>query len=297
MWGSFPRAGVSLSPSGVLGVNPGKQQPEGAQRLGVVCACVCGSCACVCVYVCLWTDLCMHVCVPVCASVCGQTCACICICMHVCMCVHMCVPWGKTVHVCVPACMCVCWQIRVCACVCVHVCMRVCVCRIPSRRPAVSQGRGRVVTAQPGQRDLTDSLATRRARGQGSPAAGHQSDHSEVAGTRGSRLSLWELGLPAHSPNAVLLGHMGRGHVFLQTHGAGGGDLWWELRFCTAGVGVAGRGPLPGGGGEIASGRLGGLGCSWQAFQAPRPFRPGAGASGKRLASLCRLLGTQRVLS
>lgn len=212
-----------------------------------------------------------------------------CVCMCACMCVHMCVPWGKTVHVCVSACMCVCWQIRVCSCVCVHVCMRVCV-QDPGRRPAVSQGRGCVVTAQPGQRDLTDSLATCRARGQGSPAAGHQSDHSEVASTRGSRLSLWELGLPAHSPNAVLLGHMGRGHVFLQTHGAGGGDLWWELWSCCGSSGPAllesgsqAEGPfLVGVGRSPAAGSVG-WGALGRRSKLPDPSVLGRGLLGRGL--------------
>lgn len=94
----------------MLGVDPGKQQPEGAQRLGAVCTCVCGSCACVCVYVCLWTYLCMHVCMYVCVYVCtyvcalGEDCACVCVCMYVCMLADLCV--FMCVCTCVYACVC-----------------------------------------------------------------------------------------------------------------------------------------------------------------------------------------------
>lgn len=236
-------------------------------------ACVDRVHACVCVYVCLWTDLCMHVCMYVCVYVCtyvcalGEDCACVCVCMYVCMLADLCV--------------------FMCVCTCVYAC--VCV-QDPGRRPAVSQGRGRVVTAQPGQRDLTDSLVTCRARGQGSPAAGHQSDHSEVASTRGSRLSLWELGLPAHSPNAVLLGHMGRGHVFLQTHRAGGGDLWWELWSCCGSSGPAllesgsqAEGPfLVGVGRSPAAGSVG-WGALGRRSKLPDPSVLGRGLLGRGL--------------
>lgn len=213
--------------------------------------------------------VCMYVCVYVCTYVCalGEDCACVCVCMYVCMLADLCV--------------------FMCVCTCVYAC--VCV-QDPGRRPAVSQGRGRVVTAQPGQRDLTDSLVTCRARGQGSPAAGHQSDHSEVASTRGSRLSLWELGLPAHSPNAVLLGHMGRGHVFLQTHRAGGGDLWWELWSCCGSSGPAllesgsqAEGPfLVGVGRSPAAGSVG-WGALGRRSKLPDPSVLGRGLLGRGL--------------
>lgn len=130
------------------------------------------------------------------------------------LCACVCV-WADCV-LCVRVCMCVCGQ----TCVFMGMRVHVCVCRVPCGRPAVSQGRGRVLSAQPGQRHLdADSSATCRARGQGSPAVARRPDTRETTGKQPA------LGAPGFPCGSSVAPHPLRPRScwdFLWTHGGGG---------------------------------------------------------------------------